>query len=130
VRDVGNRVWVRSRDRFHHDSAWLWLSGLLLMAVGAGCRDGSGTSGSAKAETTERVYELHCLGCHGARGEGISGSNIQGLKSSVEQIGTVIADGVGKMPGFKGHLSEAQIHSLSEYVKAFKLPEEPKGGNK
>jgi cytochrome c551 len=103
---------------------------MLLVVAGSGCQYGGGTSGAGKAETTERVYELHCLGCHGARGEGVSGSNIQGLKSSVEQIGTVIADGVGKMPGFKGHLTEAQIHALSEYVKAFKLPEEPKAVGK
>jgi cytochrome c551 len=100
-----------------------WLHGGLLLALfggAAGCpaRD----AGQPHAvESTERIYELHCLGCHGARGEGPWGPNIQGLKCSVTEIAAVIANGQGKMPAFKGHLSEEQMTALAGYVKAFKM---------
>ena len=31
-----------------------------------------------------------------------------------------MANGQGKMPAFKGHLSEAQMRELADYVKTFK----------
>jgi mono/diheme cytochrome c family protein len=96
----------------------LWLPVTLLTACG--CRRPGSTSGARPSETVERVYELHCVGCHGARGEWAWGSNIQDLKSSLEEIATVIADGAGKMPGFKGHLTGAEVRELAAYVKAFR----------
>ena len=59
-------------------------------------------------ETAERIYELHCLGCHGKTGEGTYGSNIQGLKRPIEDIVKVIAEGAGRMPAFRGHLTDEQ----------------------
>lgn len=100
--------------------AWLWLAGALIAAAAVGCREQGSTSGSHTELTVERSYELHCLGCHGAKGEGAWGSNIQGLKTSIEEITRVIAEGEGKMPGYRDHLSEAEMRELAVYVKAFK----------
>lgn len=86
---------------------------MLLLAL-AGCQN------AATHESPQRVYELHCLGCHGARGEGPWGPNIQGLKLTEAQIVAIIADGRGKMPAFKGHLSDAQMRQLAAYVKTFR----------
>jgi mono/diheme cytochrome c family protein len=96
------------------------LLGLALLLMAAACRTGR------PPESTERVYTLHCLGCHGARGEGTWGSNIQGLKSPVSEIARVISKGEGKMPAYEGHLTEAEITALANYVKAFKLDSAPK----
>jgi mono/diheme cytochrome c family protein len=87
----------------------------------AGCsaKDQSGSTSHAE-ETVERSYELHCVGCHGDKGQGAWGSNIQNLTTSVEEIAVVIANGAEKMPAYKGHLTEEQIRELAEYVKAFK----------
>jgi mono/diheme cytochrome c family protein len=85
---------------------------LLLLAL-VGCQN------AAPHESPQRVYELHCLGCHGAHGEGPWGPNIQGLKLTEEQIVAIIANGQGKMPAFKGHLSETQMRQLAAYVKTF-----------
>jgi mono/diheme cytochrome c family protein len=120
------REWRGWFDRTQHvlrgrcSHRWL-CAGLLLTGLGfTGCR-GQDASQARVPESTERVYELHCLGCHGVRGEGPWGPNIQGLKGTVTDIAAVIANGQGKMPAFKGHLSEEQIAALAEYVKAFKL---------
>lgn len=86
----------------------------------AGCQKQGKASDSHATETVERSYELHCVGCHGAKGEGAWGSNIQGLKTSTEEIARVIAKGEGKMPGYEGHLTELQMKELAEYVKSFK----------
>jgi mono/diheme cytochrome c family protein len=91
-----------------------------LFLILAGCREQSGQTAAHPPETVQRSYELHCLGCHGARGEGAWGSNIQGLKTSVTEITAVIANGAEKMPAFKGHLTDEQMRELAEYVKAFK----------
>jgi mono/diheme cytochrome c family protein len=81
-----------------------------------GCQEHGASTGSPP-ETVEREYELHCVGCHGTKGEGTYGSNIQGLKRPVADIAKVIAEGSGKMPSFRGHLTEDQIRQLAEYVK-------------
>jgi mono/diheme cytochrome c family protein len=94
------------------------LALIALAAALASCRPWG--SAERPAESTERSYELHCLGCHGRKGEGAWGSNIQGLKSPVSEIVRVIAKGEGKMPAYGGHLTEAEITSLAEYVKAFR----------
>jgi mono/diheme cytochrome c family protein len=94
------------------------LTLIALPALLASCRPSS--SAKRPVESTERSYELHCLGCHGRKGEGAWGSNIQGLKSPVSEIARVIAKGEGKMPAYEGHLTEAEIAALAEYVKAFR----------
>ena len=91
-----------------------------LLTAAAGCHSQSDRNVASAPETPPRVYELHCLGCHGAHGEGAWGPNIQSLNRTDQEIVSVIANGQGKMPAFKGHLSEAQMRELADYVKTFK----------
>jgi cytochrome c553 len=95
--------------------------GLMLGMVAMGAACGPSGSKGHQSLTVERSYELHCVGCHGSKGEGAWGSNIQGLKSSLDEIAHVIAKGEGKMPGYDDHLSESEIREMAEYVKAFKM---------
>ena len=120
--DTRLQPWDSQRRQLRR-SGWVhvvFCFGLAVVSAG-GCRSPEGSTAANGAETTARVYELHCLGCHGASGEGAWGSNIQGLKSSVTTIAAVIGNGQGKMPAFKGHLTPEQMTALAEYVKAFKL---------
>jgi len=99
----------------------LTLAALVLLVMG-GCRhNGTGESKPAAAETPELSYAQHCLGCHGAKGEGAMGSNIQSLKRTTDQIVAVIANGEGKMPPFRGHLSDAEMQALAAYIKRFRF---------
>jgi mono/diheme cytochrome c family protein len=98
-----------------------YLEALGLLVGMAGCHGSAPPSEPAReTETPQRVYQLHCMGCHGTHGEGGAGSNIQGLKRSDPQIIAVIANGQGKMPAFKGHLSPREMRELAEYVRTFK----------
>jgi cytochrome c6 len=95
---------------------------LLLIAIAApGCRQGAGTDEAVVEETPQQIYAQHCLGCHGARGEGAMGSNIQSLNRSIDQIVSVIRNGQGKMPAFQGDLSEKRMRAVAGYVKTFKF---------
>ena len=94
---------------------------LALLIAAAGCHDTSGAGSASPPETPRRIYTLHCLGCHGARGEGAMGSNIQGLNRSIDQMVAIIANGQGKMPDYRGHLSDQQMRAVAAYVKTFKF---------
>lgn len=95
---------------------WLCLT-VLIAAVGC---HGQPATRPASAASPQRIYAQHCLGCHGASGEGLYGPNIQGFNRSIAQIVDVIANGRGKMPGFEGDLSEAKMRQVADYVKIFK----------
>jgi mono/diheme cytochrome c family protein len=97
------------------------LPGLLVAVALLGCHDGAGTDEAAVAETPQQIYAQHCLGCHGARGEGAMGSNIQSLNRSIDQIVSVIRHGQGKMPSFQGDLSEKRMRAVAGYIKTFKF---------
>ena len=96
---------------------------ILILLDGAGCRDQveSGSTASTRKDTPQLIYAQHCLGCHGARGEGAMGSNIQSLNRSIDQIVAVIANGQGKMPSFRGDLSDVKMRAVAGYVKTFKF---------
>ena len=49
------------------------------------------------------------------------GSNIQGLNRSIDQMVAIIANGQGKMPDYRGHLSDQQMRAVAAYVKTFKF---------
>jgi mono/diheme cytochrome c family protein len=97
------------------------LPGLLVAAALLGCRDRARTDEAAVEETPQQIYAQHCLGCHGAHGEGAMGSNIQSLNRSIDQIVSVIRHGQGKMPSFQGDLSEKRMRAVAGYIKTFKF---------
>jgi len=107
------------RPTKHRARWWARHGGLAILIATCGCH-GPPDTRSPSRESPQRIYAQHCLGCHGASGEGQYGPNIQGLNRSIAQIVAVIANGRGKMPSFDGDLSEERMRQAAEYVKTFK----------
>lgn len=73
-------------------------------------------------------YKAKCAMCHGADGKGqmaqkmgskaLTDPAVQGM--SAADIAKVISDGKGKMTGFKGKLTDAQIQDVAAFVKTLK----------
>lgn len=94
------------------------LAAVVLMAGAVGFAQSAG----------EAVYKTKCQSCHGAQGTPNPGiAKMMGVKPasdpSVKSISeaTMIADttnGKGKMPAFKGKLTEAQIKDSVAYFRS------------
>lgn len=88
----------------------------------------SGAMGFAQS-SGQATYKVKCQSCHGAQGVpnpgiakamGVKPASDPSVKSLSEA--TMIADttnGKGKMPAFKGKLSEAEIKASVEYFRTF-----------
>ena len=82
------------------------------------------------AESGEAVYKAKCASCHGADGKGqtaigkrldmkdLGSSDVQDKHDS--ELKLMIQDGKGKMPAYKGKLTDEQIESLVTYIRSFK----------
>lgn len=82
------------------------------------------------SEATERTYKMKCKMCHGADGKGIDAASAEKrkldpaklsldamLKKTAEENIKMLADGEGKMPGFKEKLTAEEITALVDYCK-------------
>jgi cytochrome c6 len=77
----------------------------------------------------EAVYKAKCQSCHGAQGVpnpgiaknmGVKPANDPSVKAhTAAQMITLTTDGKGKMPAFKGKLTDAQIKDSVEYFRTF-----------
>lgn len=65
------------------------------------------------AEAGRRLFETHCLECHGPTGEGGVGGDIRGLDRAI--IGRAIG-GIEQMPAFD--LAPSEIEALVAHLKA------------
>lgn len=75
-------------------------------------------------------YKAKCQGCHGPGGnpsegmakamglKALGSSDVQGMSDA--DLTKEISDGKGKMPAFKGKLTDAQIKDLVSYIRTFK----------
>jgi cytochrome c6 len=70
-------------------------------------------------------YKAKCAGCHGVDGsksmmgaKPLSGAEVQGQSDA--DLTKAIADGKGKMPAYKGKLTDAQIKDLVGYIRTLK----------
>jgi cytochrome c6 len=70
-------------------------------------------------------YKAKCAGCHGADGsksmmgaKPLNGAEVQAMSDA--DLTSAIADGKGKMPAYKGKLSDAQIKDLVGYIRTLK----------
>ena len=78
----------------------------------------------------DAIYKSKCAMCHGADGKGLTpvgkSMKLKDLASDEVQkltdkeILTVITDGKGKMPAFKGKLTPAEIDAQVKVVRTFK----------
>lgn len=81
----------------------------------------------AAAADNAAVYKAKCAVCHGADGAGQTPMgkkmNLRDLRSPEVQkqsnadLTKIIADGKGKMPGYKAKLSADEIKGLVEYMR-------------
>jgi cytochrome c6 len=91
---------------------------LSVLAVPARAQDGAG------------VYKSKCAMCHGADGKGdtavgksmklrdLGSADVQ--KQTDAELIEITTNGKGKMPGYKGKLSDAQIKQVVAYIRTFK----------
>lgn len=73
------------------------------------------------------TFKAKCAGCHGPDGKKempamgvkpLTGPDVQ--KMSVAELTAAITNGKGKMPAYKGKLTDEQIKAVAEYVKTLK----------
>ena len=85
-------------------------------------------AGSAFADAGADVYKAKCAMCHGADGAGAMAKKMgsQDLNSpevqkmSDQELTTIVSNGKGKMTGFKGKLTDAQISDVVKHLRTLK----------
>ncbi len=81
----------------------------------------------ASAADGAAVYKAKCASCHGPDGTGQTGMGkalkLKDLGSADVQksdIAAVVKDGKGKMPAYKGKISDDEINAVVTFVKSLK----------
>ena len=77
----------------------------------------------------EATYKAKCQSCHGAEGTpnpgiakamGVKPASDPAVKADTEaQMITITTDGKGKMPAYKGKLTDAEIKDAVDYFRTF-----------
>ena len=84
---------------------------------------------SAAEQKTQDLYKSKCQGCHGADGKATTiGKKLgakdfqdpEAAKASKADWVKITSEGKGKMPAYKGKLTDEQISELVTYVKEMK----------
>lgn len=78
---------------------------------------------SALAGEGADVFTKKCAACHGKDGKAqtpmaqrLGATDLTALKKGEKDVEKAVAEGKGKMPAFKGKLTDKEIHEVSEYV--------------
>ena len=82
----------------------------------------AGTMSFAQA-AGEATYKAKCAMCHGATGQGDTPTGkamkvMPFAKAPEADMIAITTNGKGKMPAFKGKLTDAQIKEVNDYVHA------------
>jgi len=79
----------------------------------------------AAAQSAADNYKAKCAMCHGADGsksmmgaKPLNGAEVQAMSDA--DLTAAITDGKGKMPAYKGKLTDAQIKDLVAYIRTLK----------
>lgn len=79
----------------------------------------------AAAQSAADNYKAKCAACHGADGsksmmgaKPLNGAEVQAMSDA--DLTAAITDGKGKMPAYKGKLTDAQIKDLVGYIRTLK----------
>jgi mono/diheme cytochrome c family protein len=64
------------------------------------------------------LYAANCRTCHGASGEGGAGPSLLDTGLTDEELTSVVADGVGTMPGFTAAFTPEEIEAMARFVAA------------
>lgn len=87
-----------------------------------------GVNNPQSIENGKRLYQLHCIACHGKNGEGdgqlakdfgVNPANLKAVASKYANHTLVIQinKGKGKMPKWQDLLSESQIWDLTNFIQ-------------
>jgi cytochrome c6 len=80
----------------------------------------------AAAQAAADTYKAKCAMCHGADGMGKAAMGTKDLgsadiqKMSDADLAGAITNGKGKMPAYKGKLTDMQISDLVKYIRTLK----------
>ncbi len=80
----------------------------------------------ATAQSAAVLYKAKCAMCHGADGSGKAAMGTKPLgsadvqKMSDADLTGAITNGKGKMPAYKGKLTDAQISDMVKYIRTLK----------
>jgi cytochrome c6 len=80
----------------------------------------------AAAQSAMDTYKAKCAMCHGADGSGKAAMGTKDLgsadiqKMSDADLTAAITNGKGKMPSYKGKLTDAQVKDLVSYIRTLK----------
>jgi cytochrome c553 len=94
--------------------------------------------GPEGGEPAAALFQQNCSGCHGAGGKGIAALHTPDFTNPALQRSLRFQDitdairngrGGGQMPAWSGKLSEAQIDSLSAFIRSFSNPDGPAGAS-
>ena len=86
-----------------------------------------GHPGSSAVPAGARIYQEHCLSCHGAdRKGGGDYPSLRGIgtKYSAGEIAGIVRHGRGMMPSF-GEISARDLHALTDYLRGGKTDAAP-----
>ncbi len=77
---------------------------------------------AADAANGQRLYAMHCVGCHGATGEGVMSNAPKfnrgdGLMRADPDLLSGIKTGRGAMPGYFGILRDREILDVISYLR-------------
>jgi cytochrome c6 len=102
--------------------AWVPVA-MLVIAITIAARPAAGQGNTAGAD----VYKAKCATCHGQDGSGNTpvGKSLQvaDLRSAAIQsksdaeLTQSVTDGKGNMPGFKGNITDDEIHAVVTFVR-------------
>ena len=96
---------------------WIALFGLMLALA---------SPPMAAAQAAADTYKAKCAMCHGADGSGKAAMGTKDLgsadiqKMSDADLTAAITNGKGKMPSYKGKLTDAQVKDLVGYIRTLK----------
>lgn len=104
--------------------AWVHVA-ILVVAIAIAASPAAGQGDAAGAD----VYKAKCATCHGQDGSGNTpvGKSLQVAdlrskavqsKSDAELIQSV-TEGKGNMPGFKGNITDDEIHAVVTFIRTF-----------
>jgi mono/diheme cytochrome c family protein len=88
--------------------------------IGARKSGGGAAAQNAPPRSGSAVFaNAGCGGCHtlkAAGSNGTTGPDLDQLKPSAATVASVVTNGAGIMPSFKGRLSRADIQAVARYV--------------
>jgi mono/diheme cytochrome c family protein len=111
------------------------LAALALVLAGCGGGDDSSSSSSSTQQSTstaaggaesasaagKTIFTSNCGGCHTLADAGTNGQvgpELDKLKPDKGTVQRQVTNGGGKMPAFKGKLTDAQIDQVATYVSS------------